>query len=471
MALIMSTFNLLLIDDKTTSINSFNNIDLEDIIRSIKSSESRNLERCCADFVSSQMFQDSRYLILDKLENRTFTKKSFHISNFDAYLVTAEFFGRIPPESEDIYVLILDIETCYVEDQNIDLLRNNIVRNLANTPGKRYKYPSKENRRLVSYSLLAEFIALKLKYGFVLLASQYGAALDISFEDLYEPLGIINYGHIKEPNPNIYIQSLHSVYSSSAEYKICEALLGVAKKLHDNPIDLIRYKSASENGWFSMHNDDVNHTLSDETKAPTKWQFKIHLKLTQEEYLSDDSLYCVHLGLKNIGLNDYFKPPSLYSILLLASAWNPSNCLTISAENALPTDLSRMPERMHNIRTDSYDFAESIYRFYKLFLMIENNERPKVVTAKYSDNEGYLILKSNQNVMRLFDLVRGRLENPEKYESNKRLCSRYLAECIHYGRWGLMGRNERIKEPGLFDIIFSDNEIKISWQKPQAENK
>jgi hypothetical protein len=411
-----------------------------------------NTESVLHEIIFNPDFRIHRINMLDILSTYLVECKCFHLENNYAYQNASSFFRQLLNDNEikkdiDIHVLMLDLETRGV---NIEQINSLAVEELRNLP---LIFVESNIKYFASIALAIEFARVKLRYSFVLPSTLHFQSL--RFIGLRQD-AIAQLKKLMKFDSSFWMEGNDSVAGRNGYYKIFEVFCGIAKVLYSSPIDILRTKSEPPNGWFSENNNDINHIFA-VTQEPARHHFNMHLKLPPDRYS-----FCVHEGLKNIGLNSSLQPPSLYSILLLSSVWNPENCLQISAQNILPANLSNMPGEIHSVKTDECDFAELMFKFYKDFLAIENPEIRKEITVKYSDTKKSLVLTSNQNVMRLFNLIEERLEDPAKYPDNH-FCSRYLAECIRHGNWGLIGEGKRIKEPRLFDVSFVGQEIRFSW--------
>lgn len=306
---------------------------------------------------------------------------------------------------------------------------------------------------MASWDILGQFIDLKFDFGFVLKSSKY--TLAFKFENLPDLQSAF-----KSNSSYIYIHSDETINTGTAHLKIYEVFKGIIDRLYESPISIVRTNSCladKKKCWFSSDNPDVNHEYLKCLKiAPKHFLEWLNLPL---EWCN----YFVYEGLKNIGCDKFLEPSSLYAIALISSVQEANCPLRISDRNNIPKVDNFKYLNKSKITIETCDFAMSLFEFFKDFFTDKPGEL-RDVEIEYNYVENYLLLRSQQNVMKLFDCIQNHLNNwSDKNTAN--LGSHYLAKCIYYGEWGLIGNGNRFKDGnGLFDISFVEKEVKFLWK-------
>ncbi|BAY35392.1 hypothetical protein NIES2107_73040 (plasmid) [Nostoc carneum NIES-2107] len=265
-----------------------------------------------------------------------------------------------------------------------------------------------------------------------------------------------------------YIPGINSIALGGAPAKVVEMLCVWYENVYASPIGKLRCKGEVGNpaSWFSPHSYEVPHEFP--TPDSTKFQTAAHcladfVNLPQHYYN-----FLSHQGFKSLALTgNTIGSHTLYAIALLADAQRSQSALELSA--GFPS-YTPIPKHAHLVKTDTCDFAEQIFQFFQGLL--------EESSIHLSFQNSSLFLESsvpvatevyNLNGKTLLDRVGSHLHYFKHTQqwSNAHTVSLPLAQCIHYGGWGLVDPQQYILHPqtGPFLVTMQGRKIIFSWQE------
>jgi hypothetical protein len=481
----MSNINIYLIEDDPNSIKSFTvaisklewlksllriddsllhkldscEITHEDLM--INLNDNIPVELVCNKILFDEDFRGNRNNILSIVDEFDLNHQYFHLNNHDAYINASSIFDDLKIINSchtDIHILMLDLETYRIKEEEIYDLRCETLHELPQF----YLNGERTSRFLASLDLVIQFNQIGLEHGFIIPSTLHTQSLN--FSELSPDLRtkIRNLLRIETP---YWLEGRSSVESQNQYYKIFEVFCETAKALYSSPVKILRNKSRlneEKKRWFSDKNElTIHHNYlktSVYDKAPKTIQHWLNIRPNFYNNF-------LHEGFKDIGLDGDLRPPSLYSLVLLAAAKKKALALSVLDTTQFPGAIPNYKNR-HKIKTEACDFATLLYNFFSDFLLDKEGEIRQVnVLHSYEGN--FLLLQSAQCVQDLFDRV---VEHLHNLDNDQNLSighngSKYLALCIYHGKWGLTGRQENKREAqGLFDISFTEKEVRFSWK-------